>query len=273
MTEQTTPRPLAVVTGASSGIGLELARRFATEGFDLVVAADEPQIALAADALTAAGNAVRPVHADLATAEGVAELVQAVRATGRPVDALALNAGRGAGGPFVQTPLDADLAVVGLNVVGTVRLAKALLPAMVQRGAGRVLLTASTAALMPGPWYATYAASKSFVQSFGAALHHELADTGVTVTTLLPGPTDTAFFARAGMEQTPVGRGPKDDPADVADQAFEALMAGRDKVEVRSLKARLQTAAAAVLPDRAKAAMHAGFTQPLDGGRPDDAGE
>ena len=107
------------------------------------------------------------------------------------------------------------------------------------------------------------------MQSFGEALHHELADTGVTVTTLLPGPTDTEFFARAGMEQTAVGRGPKDDPADVADQAFEALMAGRDKVEVRSLKARLQTAAAAVLPDRAKAAVHAGFTKPRDGGRPD----
>src|SRR6478609_7115698 len=229
MTEHIAIRPLAVVTGASSGIGLELARRFAAEGFDLVVAADEPQITLAADALTAAGNAVRPVHADLGTADGVAQLVDAVRAVGRPVDALALNAGLGAGGPFVETPLDGDLAVIGLNVVGTVRLAK--------------------------------------------ALRHELADTGVTVTTLLPGPTDTQFFARAGMTDTPVGRGPKDDPADVADQAFEGLMAGTDKVEVRSLQARLQTAAAAVLPDRAKAAMHAGFTQPLDGVRPDDPGE
>jgi short-subunit dehydrogenase len=273
MTEHIAIRPLAVVTGASSGIGLELARRFAAEGFDLVVAADEPQITLAADALTAAGNAVRPVHADLGTADGVAQLVDAVRAVGRPVDALALNAGLGQGGPFVETPLDGDLAVVGLNVVGTVRLAKALVPAMVQRGAGRVLLTASTAALMPGPWYATYAASKSFVQSFGEALRHELADTGVTVTTLLPGPTDTQFFARAGMTDTPVGRGPKDDPADVADQAFEGLMAGTDKVEVRSLKARLQTAAAAVLPDRAKAALHGGVTRPLDGGRPDDPGK
>lgn len=273
MTEQIAPRPLAVVTGASSGIGLELARRFAAEGFDLVVAADEPQITLAADALTAGGGAVRPVHADLATADGCAQLVEAVRATGRPVDALALNAGTAQGGPFVETPLDGDLEVIALNVTGTVRLAKALVPAMVQRGAGRVLVTASTAALMPGPWYATYAASKSFLQSFGEALRHELSDTGVTVTTLLPGPTDTAFFARAGMEDTPVGRGPKDDPATVADQAFDGLMAGTDKVEVRSLKARLQTAAAAVLPDRAKAAMHAGFTQPLDGGRPDDAGD
>lgn len=262
--EQATPRPLAVVTGGSSGIGLELARRFAEEGFDLVVAADEPQITLAADALSAAGNAVRAVQADLGTAEGVQALVDAVLATGRPVDALALNAGVGAGGPFVETPLAGDLQVIAVDVVGTVRLAKALVPAMVRRGAGRVLLTSSTASLMPGPYYATYAASKSFVQSFAEALRHEVADSGVTVTALLPGPTDTAFFDRAGMTGTPVGRGPKDDPADVADQAFEAMMDGEDKIEVRSLKARLQTAAAAVLPDRAQAAMHAAFTKPDD---------
>lgn len=262
--EQTTLRPLAVVTGGSSGIGLELARRFAEEGFDLVVAADEPQITLAADALSAAGNAVRAVQADLGTAEGVQTLVDAVLATGRPVDALALNAGTGVGGAFVETPLEGDLQVIAVDVVGTVRLAKALVPAMVRRGAGRVLITSSTASLMPGPYYATYAASKSFVQSFAEALRHELDDSGVTVTALLPGPTDTAFFARAGMEDTPVGRGPKDDPADVADQAFEAMMDGKDKIEVRSLKTKMQSAAAAVLPGRAKAAMHAAFTKPDD---------
>ena len=262
--EQTTLRPLAVVTGGSSGIGLELARRFAEEGFDLVVAADEPQITLAADALSAAGNAVQAVQTDLGTAEGVQALVDAVQATGRPVDALALNAGTGAGGAFVETPLEGDLRVIAVDVVGTVRLAKALVPAMVRRGAGRVLVTSSTASLMPGPYYATYAASKSFVQSFAEALRHELDDSGVTVTALLPGPTDTAFFARAGMEDTPVGRGPKDDPADVADQAFEAMMDGKDKIEVRSLKTKMQSAAAAVLPDRAKAAVHAAFTKPDD---------
>jgi short-subunit dehydrogenase len=262
--EQTTLRPLAVVTGGSSGIGLELARRFAEEGFDLVVAADEPQITVAGDALSAAGNAVRAVQADLGTAEGVQALVDAVQATGRPVDALALNAGTGVGGAFVETPLEGDLQVIAVDVVGTVRLAKALVPAMVRRGAGRVLVTSSTASLMPGPYYATYAASKAFVQSFAEALRHELDGSGVTVTALLPGPTDTAFFARAGMEDTPVGRGPKDDPADVADQAFDAMMDGKDKIEVRSLKAKMQSAAAAVLPDRAKAAMHAAFTKPDD---------
>ncbi|MEN1975188.1 SDR family NAD(P)-dependent oxidoreductase [Cellulomonas sp. P4] len=255
-------RPLAVVTGASSGIGLELARRFAEEGFDLVVAADEAELAVAADALGASGAAVRPVRVDLATAEGVDALVAEVRATGRPVDALALNAGTGRGGAFVETPLEGDLAVIALDVVGTVRLAKALVPAMVGRGAGRVLVTASTAALVPGPWYATYAASKAFVHSFAQALRHELSGTGVTVTSLLPGPTDTRFFERAGMEDTPVGSGPQDDPADVADQAFEGLVAGKAEVVVRSFQARLQAVAAAVLPDRAKVAVHGASTRP-----------
>ncbi len=260
--DPTTLRPLAVVTGASSGIGLELAHRFAREGFDLLICAEGADIAVAGDALSAEGTAVRAVRADLATADGVGELVREIAGTGRPVDALALNAGTGQGGPFVETPLDGDLAVIDLDVIGTVRLAKALLPAMADRGVGRVLFTASTAALMPGPYYATYAASKSFVQSFAQALRHELKDTGVTVTSLLPGPTDTEFFERADMADTPAGQGPKDDPRSVADQAFDALMAGDARVTTRSLKARMQSVAAAVLPDKAKAAMHAAFTKP-----------
>ena len=255
-------RPLAVVTGASSGIGLELAHQFARHGFDLVMTAEDADVAIAADAVAAEGSAVRTVLADLTTADGVERLLAEVAAIGRPVDVLALNAGVGHGGAFVETPLEGDLEVVMLNVVAPVRLAKALLPAMVSRRAGRVLFTASTASLMPGPFYATYAASKSFVLSLAEALRYELKDTGVSVTALLPGPTDTEFFARAGMEDTRVGRGGKDDPADVAAQAFDGLMAGADKVEVHTLRARSQTAAAAVLPDRAKAAVHASFTRP-----------
>ncbi|AEE44469.1 SDR family NAD(P)-dependent oxidoreductase [Cellulomonas fimi] len=258
------PRPLAVVTGASSGIGLELASCFAAGGFDLLLTADDATVAVVADRL-AGDVAVRHVQADLATADGVRTLVEEVRALGRPVDALALNAGTGQGGPFVETPLDGDLETVRLNVESTVRLAKALVPPMVERGAGRVLVTASTAALMPGPYYATYAASKSFVLSFAEALRHELKDTGVTVTALLPGPTDTEFFERADMEDTRVAHGKKDDPADVARQGFEALMAGKDKVVVRSAQPLSQAAAAKVLPDRAKAAMHATYTKPQDG--------
>jgi len=264
MSASTAPHPFAVVTGASSGIGLALATTFAEHGFDVLVTAEDDGVRTVAAELDRDGITARAVQADLTTAEGVQALVDAVRASGRPVDALALNAGVGQGGAFVETPIEADLEVIALDVVAPVRLAKALVPEMVARGEGRVLFTASTASLMPGPYYATYAASKSFVLSFSEALRHELQDTGVTVTALLPGPTDTAFFERADMTETRVGRGPKDEPAKVAAEAFDALMAGRDKIEVHSLKARSQTAAAAVLPDRAKAAMHAAFTKPSD---------
>jgi short-subunit dehydrogenase len=262
MPASTAPHPFAVVTGASSGIGLALATTFAEHGFDLLVTADDEGVSTVADELDRDGITARAVRADLTTARGVQTLVDAVRETGRPVDALALNAGVGHGGPFLETPLEGDLEVIALDVLAPVRLTKALVPTMVARGEGRVLFTASTASLMPGPYYATYAASKSFVLSFSEALRHELKESGVTVTALLPGPTDTAFFERADMTETRVGQGPKDSPVKVAAEAFEALMEGRDKIEVGSLKVKSQTAAAAVLPDRAKAAMHAAFTKP-----------
>ncbi|MBO3085776.1 SDR family NAD(P)-dependent oxidoreductase [Cellulomonas fengjieae] len=264
MPASTAPHPFAVVTGASSGIGLALATTFAEHGFDLLVTADDDGVSTVAAELGREGTTAHAVQADLTTVEGVQTLVDAVRGAGRPVDALALNAGVGQGGAFLETPLEGDLEVIALDVVAPVRLAKALVPAMVSRGEGRVLFTASTASLMPGPYYATYAASKAFVLSFSEALRHELKDSGVTVTALLPGPTDTAFFERSDMVETRVGQGPKDDPAKVAAEAFDALMKGRDKVEVGSLKVKSQTAAAALLPDRAKAAMHAAFTKPTE---------
>ncbi|WP_298456866.1 SDR family oxidoreductase [uncultured Cellulomonas sp.] len=265
MDDTSTIRPLALVTGASSGIGLELAQLFARNGFDLVVCAEDAGIAVAAEGLVADGNAaVRSVRADLSTAEGVEELVREVTAAGRPLDALALNAGVANGGPFIETPLEDDLRVIGLDVVAVVHLAKRLLPAMVARGAGRVLVTSSVASLMPGPYYATYAASKAFVQSFAEAVRHELEDTGVTITTLLPGPTDTDFFEASHMEDTKVAQGPKDDPAKVAREGFEALMAGKDKVTVRSVKARAQGVLSAVLPHKAQPGAHGSMTEPQD---------
>lgn len=253
----------AVVTGASSGIGLELAREFVDHGFDVLICAEDAELADAASQLAAGGNQVDVVRADLATRQGVEELVSAVAETGRPVDALALNAGVGNGGPFLETSLEADFGVIDLNVSAVVHLAKRLLPPMVARGAGRVLMTASTASTMPGPYYATYAASKAFVLSFAEAVRHELKDTGVTVTALMPGPTDTEFFERADMENTTVGQSSKDDPAKVAKQGFEGLMAGKHRVVVGPL-AKGQSAMAAVLPEPVQAAVHGVMTRPKD---------
>ncbi|MEV1146559.1 SDR family NAD(P)-dependent oxidoreductase [Micromonospora sp. NPDC049799] len=264
MTTQSNDRPLAVVTGASSGIGYELAAQFAEHGYDLVIAAEDDGITPAAEKLRRDGGPrVQPVRVDLARPEGVEELVMSVRATGRPVDALALNAGRGAGGDFVGgTDLADELTVIDLNVRSTVHLAKLLLPAMVERGAGRVLFTSSIASTMPGPFQAVYNASKSFVQSFAEALRNELKATGVTVTSLMPGPTDTEFFARADMEDTRVGAGRKDAPRTVAEQGFKALMKGDQTVTAGSLMNKVQTAAGKIVPDRLKAEQHRRMAEP-----------
>jgi uncharacterized protein len=264
-----TEREFAVVTGASSGIGLELARQFAEHGYDLLIAAEDEGIETAAASLRRDGEtAVVAVRADLSGYEGREHLVRAVRDTGRVVDALALNAGRGIGGGFVRdTELADELNVIDVNVASTVHVAKRLLPPMVERGRGRVLFTSSVASMMPGTYQAVYNASKSFVQSFAEALRAELKDTGVTVTALMPGPTDTNFFHRAEMDDTRVGAGSKDDPAEVARQGFEALMKGKEKVVVGSARTRIQGAASKVMPDSAKAAMHGAMAEPGSAGK------
>jgi short-subunit dehydrogenase len=257
-------RPYALVTGASSGIGYELARQFVEHGFDVLVAAEDEGIDRAAEALRRDGTVVvTPVRVDLATAEGVEALYAAID---RPVDAVAINAGRGAGGAFTtDTVLDDELNIVDVNVRSTVHLAKLVIPPMEKRGSGRVLFTSSIASTMPGSFQAVYNASKSFVQSFAAALRNELKDSGVTVTSLMPGPTDTAFFDRADMNDTKVGAGEKDDPAKVAAQGFKALMDGADQVVAGSVKNKLQAAAARVMPDAAKAALHRRMAEPGSG--------
>jgi short-subunit dehydrogenase len=258
-----TARSLALVTGASSGIGLELARQFADHDFDLVVAAQDDAIHAAADELRTAGVDVEAVQVDLARPEGVTELWARVQASGRPLAAAALNAGRGAGGAFVgDTALEDELEVIDLNVRSTVHLAKLVLPGMVARDEGRVLFTSSIAATMPGAFQAVYNASKSFVQSFALALRNELKDTNVTITSLMPGPTDTEFFERADLLDTKVGAGDKDDPADVARDGFEALMAGDERVVSASLKTKAQGRAGRFMPDSAKAEMHRKMAEP-----------
>lgn len=246
-------RPLALVTGASSGIGFELAKLLADDGYDLVVAADDAAIETSADKLAASDSNVRAVQVDLRNPEDVQRLYFAATDDGRSLDVAVLNAGVGRAGPFVEGDLDSDLSIVDLNVRSTVHLAKLVLRDMAARGSGKVLFTSSIAATMPGSLQTVYNASKSFIQSFSEALYDELRDTDITVTSLMPGPTDTNFFRRGNMLDTVVGRMPKDDPADVAKQGYEALLSGRRKVVAESMTTKAMGLANRVLPDSVKA--------------------
>jgi short-subunit dehydrogenase len=257
---------LAVVTGASTGIGRALARELADHGYDVVIVADEARIHEAAVELEGSEHRVIPVQADLTTPDGVQDVWNAVLSTGRTPYVVALNAGIGVNGRFDQTPLEDDLALVDLNVRSTVHLAKLATRAMVAAGQGRLLVTSSIAAVAPGPYHATYAASKAFVHSFAEGIRVELKDTGVTVTSLMPGPTETEFFSRAGMEEdTKIGQmDDKDDARDVARDAYEALMAGRSSVVAGSFKNRLQAELGTHLPDALAAPLLARMTKPQD---------
>jgi short-subunit dehydrogenase len=260
-------RPFAVITGASSGIGLDLSRQFVENDFDVLMTAEDDELAVAAESLRTRSDAqVDSVQVDLRRHEGVEALYRAVRADGRPITAIALNAGHGQGGAFIDTDLDDELSIIDLNIISTVRLAKLVLRDMLEAGEGKVLVTSSIASTMPGSFQAVYNASKSFLQSFTEAVQNELKDTGVTLTSLMPGPTDTEFFERAGMaEDTEVGQSKKDDPATVARQGFEALMRGDARVVGGGIKTKMQEAAAKVMPDKAKAAMHRGMAEPGSG--------
>jgi len=258
-------RPLAVVTGASSGIGRELAGQFARNGFDVfMVAEDEGIVAAAREIDAKEDGAATPVKADLSGFDGVEQLCAPLHKLGTPPAALAINAGVGVSGDFARgTSLADEIALVNLNVTSAVHLARRLLPEMIDRGEGRVLFTSSVAATGPGPYQATYAASKAFLLSFAEALRVELKDTGVTVTALMPGPTDTEFFDRAGMQDTRLGRMEnKDEPAEVARQGFEALMAGKDHVVAGSFKNKVQAAAAKVTPEQVKAKAQGKLSKP-----------
>lgn len=224
--------------------------------------AEDEGIDAAAQMLRSTGAAVSPLRIDLRTEQGVDELCTVVDGVCRPLEAVALNAGVGRGGEFTRIPLEDDLEVVDLNVRSTVHLAKRVLAGMTERGSGRVLFTSSIPSTMPGSYQAVYNASKSFVQSFAEALQEELADSPVTVTSLMPGPTETNFFHRAQMDETPVGQASKDDPAQVAAQGFEALMKGEKKLVAGSLMTKAQGAMSGVLPDALKAKTHAKMAQP-----------
>jgi short-subunit dehydrogenase len=259
-------RPLALVTGASSGIGLELSRLLVADGVDVVAVAEDDELGPAVERLAEAGDgAVTPVRADLRTPEGVQKAHAAVTATGRPLELAALNAGIGLGRAFVEQDLQRALDVVDLNVRSTVHLAHLVLRDMVARGNGRVLLTSSVASTQPGSFQAVYNASKSFVQSFAEALQDELRDTEVTVTSLMPGPTETEFFERADLMDTRLGQSDsKDSPADVAKQGYDAWRKGERRVVAAGLTTKLMEAASTVTPDPVKARVHRAMAEPQD---------
>ncbi|MDK3255057.1 SDR family NAD(P)-dependent oxidoreductase [Blastococcus capsensis] len=260
---ETAVRPLALVTGASSGIGLELAKQFAENGFDLIVVAEDVELETATAQLRGLGAAVSPVRADLTRREEVEKVVAAVRGAGRPLAAAALNAGVGVGGAFVENDLDAEIGMVELNCVSTLHLAKRVLQDMVARNEGRVLFTSSVASQAPEPFQAVYSATKAFVQFLALGIREELTDTGVTVTALLPGPTDTEFFDRADLTDTKLGASDsKDDPAQVARQGFEGLMKGEASVFAGSVTSKLMGKLSAVLPDAIAGKSHKPMTAP-----------
>lgn len=258
----TIPRPLAMVTGASSGIGYELARCCAEQGFDLLIAADEPAVEEAAQALRKFGGTVDAVNADLATVEGVDRLYTAAK--GRPIDDLLANAGHGLGKGFLDRNFDEVRHVVNTNITGTIYLLQKVGRDMRTRRQGRILITGSIAGFMPGTYQAVYNGTKAFLDSFSFALRHELNDTGVTVTCLMPGATDTEFFKRADMLDTKVAQDNKDDPADVAETGFHAMMRGDGDV-VTGWKNKLTSAIAAVTPSDVLAEKHRKMAEPGTG--------
>jgi uncharacterized protein len=260
MDELKAPRPLAVVTGASSGIGYHLALCAAEHGFDLVVAADTPLADAVLD-FESMGAKVQAVQCDLATTVGVQHLVQAIG--DRDVDALMANAGHGLGGSFLAQDFAEILHVINTNITGTVHLIQHVARGMVARACGRILITGSIAGFQPGSFHAVYNGTKAFIDSFSAALRNELKGTDVTVSCLMPGATDTEFFVRAGMETSKVANDPKMlmQPEDVARAGFQAMLKGEADV-VAGWRNKLQVAVSKVMPSQATAQMHRKLVQP-----------
>jgi short-subunit dehydrogenase len=255
-------RPLAIVTGASAGIGYELAKCCAEQGFDLLIAADQPSINNAAQDFRALGVAVEALEADLAMLEGVDKLYAAAK--GRPVEALLANAGHGLGHGFLDQDFNTVRHMLDTNITGTIYLIQKVGKDMRARNQGRILITGSVAGFMPGSFQAVYSGTKAFLNSFSFALRNELKDTNITVTCLMPGATETEFFERADMLDTKVGQEEKDEPADVAKAGFEAMMKGEGDV-VTGWQNKLQTTMANVTPSDILAERHRKIAEPGSG--------
>lgn len=251
----------AIITGASTGIGFELATLAAQNGYDLLIVADEPLIEAAAADFKQFGVEVRSVEADLSTLQGVETLIDA--AGGRQIDVLCANAGRGLGHGFLDQEVADWRRVVDTNITGTLYLLQHVLRDMVRRDDGKVLITGSIAGFIPGSFQAVYNGTKAFVDSFGDAIRNELKESkGVSITTLMPGPVDTEFFDRADMLDTSVGAADnKSDPRDVARDGWDALMAGEAHI-VSGWKNKIQATIAHVTPASILAEQHRKMAEP-----------
>lgn len=255
----TQARPFAIVTGASSGIGFELAKCCADKGFNLLVVADEPNIEQAAATLRANGISVDALQADLATKEGVDKLL--AMANGREVTALIANAGHGLGKAFLDQRWEDIRHVIDTNVTGTLYLVHSIGREMRTLGRGKILIVGSIAGFMPGTYQAVYNGTKAMIDSFAVALRHELKDSGITVTCLQPGPTETAFFERADLMDTKVGTDEKQPADEVAKVGFEAMMRGDGDV-IAGFKNKLQVAASRVMSADMMAEQHTKMAKP-----------
>lgn len=256
----------AVITGASSGIGFELAKQFGTNGFDLLICSASDEIFEAQKDLEELGCSVEAVKANLATYSGVETLFKEIQSLEEAPEALVVNAGVGVGGGFTETDLKEEINLINLNIVSAVHLSKRVIPLMKDQGRGKILYTSSIASKMPSPYEAVYGASKAFLTSFAESLRNELKDSGLTVTILMPGATNTNFFHRAHMDNTKVGTEMKysNEPEDVARQGFEATMNGKEAVFASSFMTKLQGYALKILPERAKAQFHRKWSEPTD---------
>ncbi|OQP56137.1 SDR family NAD(P)-dependent oxidoreductase [Niastella populi] len=247
-------RTYALITGGTKGIGYELAKVFAYHGHHLIlVARDENKLQQTARELQALGVDVITISKDLFLKESPFELFDEIKQRGLTVDILVNDAGQGQYGEFAETDIYRELDIIQLNISSLVVLTKLFLQEMLQRGTGRILNLSSIASKAPGPWQSVYHGTKAFVQSFTEAVRNEVKDTGVTLTALLPGATDTEFFKTAEMEASKiVQEGKLDDPVKVAKDGYEALMRGDDMV-ISGFKNKVNVAMSNMMPDSAAA--------------------
>lgn len=254
----------AVITGASTGIGFELARQFGENGFDLLICSGSDEIFEAQKELEEMGFTVEAIKANLASYAGIENLYREIKKYERAPDALAVNAGVGVGGSFIETSLNEEINLINLNIVSAVHLVKRVLPDMLDQNEGRILFTSSISSQMPSPFEAVYGASKAFITSFAESIRNEVKDSNISITIMMPGATNTNFFHRAHMDDTKAGAEMKydNDPAEVARQGFEALMAGKETVFAESFLTKLQGRALKFLPEKFKASFHRKWSEP-----------